>query len=520
MSNKRSSTLFTLVKSLTRSEKRYFKLSQTGNSNKKFLRLFELIDGESEFDEDKILAAESLFKPSQFSNLKAHLYSRILQSLRDFSLPTIASVQIRELIDEAQILFNKSLYQQSDQRLKKAYKLASDTDNLELQLEILKWKKAVISHSIGWEKQSYVEDIIEEVETVNARINNINKFSNLQSQLQSLYQQTGYIRNEAEFRKIRDLFESQLPEIDENQISISERISLYQLFIGYYFFIQDFDSGYDYAKRWVEIFRKNKALLQPRLETYIAGLNNLLIAQNKLEMYDEFQSTRKELRQLNKLPSSYYNENIRLKLLKYTFVHEFNGLFLGGDFDRGVELIERLSSGLEGFIEQLDAHSRVILFYKTACLYFGKGDFKKSIFWLNKILNSKEGDLREDIHGFARILLLISHYELENIELIQYYVRSTYRFLSKKEDMHQFQRLILRFLKSLDPNMKHPDVVKKFKALREKMLLLHKDPYESRAFVYFDIVSWLDSKIEERPIMAVMKDKSAQLRVNKKVPSL
>jgi hypothetical protein len=507
MSNKRSSTLFTLIKSLSKSEKRYFKLSESRNSDKKYLRLFELIENQKVFDEEVILDSEPLFKRSQFSNLKAHLYSKILRSLRDFSLPSISGVQIREFIDEAQILFNKSLYQQSSLRLNKAFSLASETDNLELQLEILKWKKQVLTHTVGWGNQEYVNEIINEVRAVNAQINNINKFSNLQSQLQSLYQKTGYIRNEKEFRKIEKIFLSNLPEVNEEEISITEKIHLYQLYIGYYFFIQDFQSGYYIARKWVNIFHTNKALLRPKLEWYISGLNYLLIAEYKLLQYDQFQETKKELRFLNKLPKSFYNENIRLKLLKYSFVHEFNSLFLGGEFERGVALIERLSSGLEGFINQLDAHSRVILFYKTACLYFGAGDFKKSLEWLNKIMTLKESDLREDIHGFARILTLISHYELENIELIQYYVRSTYRFLSKKKDLHQFQKLILRFLKELGPQLSQKDVISRFESLKEKMLLLKSDPYENRAFVYFDIIIWLDSKIRECSMKEIYKEK-------------
>ena len=510
MSNVRSDTLFTLIKSLSKSEKRYFKLSETNAQDTKYLRLFDLIDAQSVFDEAAILLAEPSFVPAQFSNLKAHLYNKVLKSLRDFSRPSIIGIQIRELIDESQILFNKSLYQQCAKRLKKAEKLAAEADNHELHLEILKWKKRVLTHTLDWENQSYVDEIVEKVRNANERINNINIFSNLQAQLQSLYRKTGYIRNEREFRKVEQIFTSNLPLVDERQLSVSEKIHLYHLYIGYYFFVQDFETGYGYALKWVELFRKNKSLLRPKLENYIAGLNYLLIAQNKLELLTEFEETRKELRTLNKLPATYYNDNIRRKMLKYTFVHEFNRLFLSGDFRRGVELIERLSSGLEDFILQLDAHSRVILFYKTACLYFGNSDFKKSVFWLNKILTSKEVDLREDIHGFARILNLISHYELGNTDLIQYYVRATYRFLLKTQDLHEYQRLILRFLKGLHPHMTDEEVTHRFRLLREKMLELQDNPYERRAFVYFDMVSWLESRISGRPIMTVIQARVQQ----------
>ena len=419
MSKTRSDTLFTLIKSLSKTEKRYFKLSQTHAADKKFVRLFELMDAQKEVNEDAILRAEPAFDPAQFSNLKAHLYNKVLKSLRDYSQPSIIGIQIRELIDESQILFNKSLYQQCAKRLKKAEKLARQADNHELQLEILKWKKRVLNHTLDWEDQSHVDELVAKVRAVNERINNINTFSNIQAKLQSLYRRTGYIRNEREFRKVEQIFTSNLPLINEKELSISEKISLYHVYIGYYFFVQDFEAGHAYALKWVALFRANRALVQPKLEEYIAGLNYLLIAQYKLERLEAFEETRKELRTLNKLPASYYNDNIRRKMLKYTFVHEFNRLFLSAEFARGVALIERLDSGLDRFIDQLDAHSRVILFYKTACLYFGNSDYKKSVFWLNKIMTSKDVDLREDIHGFARILNLISHYELGNTDLIQ-----------------------------------------------------------------------------------------------------
>jgi len=507
MSKQRSSTLFDLIKSLTQSEKRYFKLAEANEQDKKYLRLFELIESQKEFNEERILKNEPTFAPSQFSNIKANLYSKLLRSLRNFSIYSIAGIEIRELIDEAQILFNKSLYQQCLQRLKKAAKLAEKTDSLELQLEILRWKKRVLTQTVDWENQSYVEEIVSEVQRVNTKINNINTFTNLQAQLQSHYRKTGYLRDKKELYKIEEIT-GKLAQISEEDFSITEKINLYHVYIGYYVFVQDFESSHLYARKWVDIFKDNPALIRPKLETYIRGLNYLLIAQNKLLLYGDFQETKKELRALNKLPPAYYNENIRLKLLKYSFVHEFNSLFQSGDFDRGVALIERLDSGLEGFINQLDAHSRVILFYKTACLYFGNEDYKKTIFWLNKILSSKEVDLREDIHGFARILNLISHYEIGNVELIEHYVRATYRYLLKRENLHEFQKQILRFLKSLNPQLSPKEVVDRFSVLRDKMLELQKNQYEKRAFVYFDMVSWLESRMGDRSIMEIIKEKA------------
>ena len=189
--------------------------------------------------------------------------------------------------------------------------------------------------------------------------------------MQSIFKKIGFVRNENDYQNIKKVFTSSLPNFIESELSLSEKISLYNLYISYYFFIQNFEKGFDYAMKEVALFTDNKALIISRLDSYINSLNNLLIAQNKLFKYREFQHTTRELRALNNLPSSQLNENIRMKLLKYTFVHEFNRLFLMGDFEHGVRLMERIKLGLEQFTKQLDLHSRVIMYYKTACLYFG-----------------------------------------------------------------------------------------------------------------------------------------------------
>ena len=144
MPTEKSDHLFFLVKSLTKSEKRYLKVNTFRNSNgveKKYQALFEALDAQKEFNEEELITGHSEFKREQWANLKANLYKKILQGLRSYKASTNIDIQLRELIDFAVILFNRSLYVQCGKVLNKANKLASKCDNLELQLEILKWKK-------------------------------------------------------------------------------------------------------------------------------------------------------------------------------------------------------------------------------------------------------------------------------------------------------------------------------------------------------------------------------------------
>jgi len=46
-----------------------------------------------------------------------------------------------------------------------------------------------------------------------------------------------------------------------------------------------------------------------------------------------------------------------------------------------------------------------------------------------------------------------------------------------------------------------------FLELREKLVQYEDHSYEKRAFLYLDIISWLESKIEGRPVQEIIKEK-------------
>ena len=79
MSMEKNDALFLLVKSLSKSEKRQFKLYAGrlgGNSEKNFMALFSVLDKMELFDEQVILKKTNI-KKQQISNSKAHLYKQI-----------------------------------------------------------------------------------------------------------------------------------------------------------------------------------------------------------------------------------------------------------------------------------------------------------------------------------------------------------------------------------------------------------------------------------------------------------
>lgn len=510
MSNVKSDQLFNLIQSLSKGEKRFFKLyvSRSGDAaDKKFITLFDAIEKQKVYDEEKILKKEKYLLPQQLPNLKTNLYFQLLKSLRLCNSNNLRSIRMMELIDYARLLYSKCLYKECVKMIDKAKKMAIGNDQSVFLLEILEIEKLVISKTHDAGNEERVNQIIHETAKVTESIRNINLFSNLSMKLDSYYKKSGFVRNQRDQEKVTRFFTASLPEYKLESLSFQEKLYLYKSYVSFYFFIRDFKEGYFYAKKLVGLFEEQPEMQVLKPEMYIKSLNSLLAVQTKLFRYNEFSETLKRLVAIKRDGKINLTENLNLNLFKAIYIHEINRHFMLGEFKSGTRIVAALEGELNKFITRLDKHSVMLFYYKIACLYFGCGNYRTGLSWLNKITNEREIALREDLHSFARILSLISHFELGNDDLVESYIRSTYRYFIKRGDLSLYQKYILDFLKGLLIAKEVKNVQSRFMLLKEQMESLQKNKFERRAFLYFDIISWLESKITRRPVQSIIKEK-------------
>jgi hypothetical protein len=136
------------------------------------------------------------------------------------------------------------------------------------------------------------------------------------------------------------------------------------------------------------------------------------------------------------------------------------------------------------------------------------GDYENSLKWLNKILSKNQNEVRPDLLSFAHILNLILHFELDNIVLLEYIVKSTYRFLYKRKKLYKVEHAVLNFIRSSYGITSKEKLKENFMELYRNLKEITKDPYEKIALEYFDLLSWLESKIENKKFADVVKRKA------------
>jgi hypothetical protein len=511
MPNRSTDALFQLVKSLEKSEKRNFKLFVKRNSaadDLKIIQLFDALDKMTDYDEKQLLKKSKSIKKQQLSNIKAHLYKQVLASLRIIKDDNNVDIHLHEQMDHARILYNKGLYLQALKALERLKETARAYHQLTYLQQALFFEKKIEALYITRSMQNRADHLSAESDIVNTQLTTVNQLSNLSLQLYSWYIQNGHARNEKDIQQVKSFFEDSLPADVQNLKGFYEKLYLYQSYCWYAFIRQDFLQYYRYSMKWVNLFDEHPGMLQTETASYIKGMHNLMGAYFDLLNHKKLAEAIKRFEKFAEHKLISQNDNNRILAYQYLYTARINLYFLQGTFTRGLRMVPFLEEMLKEYGPYLDTHRVLVFYYKIACLYFGSGNNEKTIDYLNRIINQK-GDLRTDLQCYSRLLHLIAHYELGNFDLLEYLIKSVYRYMAKMENLSKVEEEMFSFLRRsfhVGAHALKPEFEKLLTTLRK----YEGNPLESRAFVYLDVISWLESKISGVNVQDVIREKFMQ----------
>jgi len=491
--------LFGLVKSLTKAEKRNFRLYARriqGEGDAKFLQLFDLLERQKSYDEESIREKLPGTSKSQFSNLKRHLYQHILLSLRLIQIRKSEAIQVREWLDYAQILYGKGLYLQALKLLHKARDLAFAYNLDFLHSEVIEFEKRIESRHITRSTTDRMNEMTREA-LQRSRVNaNIVALSNLKLLLQRRFINDGHVATPAQRREVETYFEEQLPPLDLEDCTFFEHIYWCQVQYWFAYLLLDFQACQRWAEKWVQLYQQDARMVDPDVDMYMRAIHHVLTIAYirrdvaKLNHY---------LQEGERFRKSYYPRfNPNSKILSFLIVHQgrFNLHFLRQDYGAALELVPRTLARIRRYGDMVDTHKIFILYYKIAWTYLCVGQVNKALDFLNRILNHPGKPLRTDIQAYAMLLFLMAHYELGNYEVRDYRSKSTDRYLHSSGEERPLQRESLQFFQQLlrEPAVRHPGIRSDF---YQRLSRMQEDPEQTRDFAFLDLPRWLELRFDD-----------------------
>ena len=494
--------LESLINSMSKSEKRHFNIyaaRHVKGSKNVYMKLFEHIEKKKKYDVaaiQKAFAGESFLK--WLPAVNNYLYTLILKSLRVYHSNKTVSLRIKEMLEYVEILHGKTLYAQCEKVIRKAKRLAQQYEMPLEMMECLKWED-LTTVELGQIKNTY--SVQKEQEDALAKHTNFLHFQGINTRLFSLVSEEGRFRRDAHFwKKLEEMMKSKLLDSEKNALSFSARTNFYNVYSIYHRTKGNAEKSHYYRKKQLDLWDSNRLQINENKMAYISTMCNLIIGTAELKRHDEALQMIYTLRALPlKTP------NIANRIFTFSYSMELAIYNETGSFEKGIKIISYVEEKLQDVTGMREV-AKLSLYLNIMTTHFGAANYKKALFWVNKILND-EHERRIDIYYFARIFSLIVHFEMGNKELLEYISKSSHRFLDKKERIYKFETLIFSFFKKNLTNDPQKNLTNELKKLWIALMNLEKDPQEKKIFEYFDFISWVESKIQNRSFADIVREK-------------
>ncbi len=501
--------LFRLIKSLSRGEKRSFKLfaSQYSKSSKNiYVRLFDAIDAQVEYNEELLIRKfhnEKFIK--QLAVTKNYLFNIILKSLRNYQSDEAIGFKINEGVESATILFQRGLYRQASKTIKKTKSYAWQCQKFELLLNMLHLEKEILYRYLNVQKyQEYQEVHKEEYSRILTIINNREEFQTLFDSIFFLYRKFGRPRSKEERQKYDKIINHPLLSDIAHARSLRAVCyfnvihAVYQAMTGF------INKSYEYVFAEIEAIEQSELLTLSHMDRYISALNNALHIQVEKKDIPEIEKT---LSKIRALPSRFPHMGLQSerRIFESTYQLELSFYFNTRNFEKGLSLIDEVKEGLKRFRDlggSLDI--RLNIMYDIARLYFFSGDLNNAHNWIDSIIEKEKTNIALFIISYAKIIDLMIHYQLNNYSLLEYKIKSTKRYLTKNNRLFNVENLFLKFLSKVINIFDEKDKKKEFEKLKADFEALSDDDYKDSAQENLLLPQWIESQVSKVPIQKVI----------------
>lgn len=487
---KRRADLFQLIRAMSRSEKRYFTLDaqKSGRKTARYLELFQVINDMETYDE----AALRQRFPRHLSTDKNYLYEAILRSMRDYRSANSHAARIKELMLDARYLYERGLYEQSEERLGVAKELAKEMGD---HLSILEINKEEGKIAFELKRKNYKQVIDSLIEARNRELELLaEEFFYLDKCYHLMYKviQNVEIKDVAVQRQLKEEFAIEnAPKPD----SVQGERRYYQASAMYYQLIGDFENVFSFYAQVLDWWDNHPRYKDDEFPRFVIDLSNFLHASFTRGEYKYVAALLERLE--NENPVNFYDQAI---LFQKTTIYKLIYYINTGQAAKIEKLEEQIEKDLLRY--SVNPASTIAIACNLAMGLFVSEKFEKCAGWCEKIIkNHLNLPPRVNIQKSIHLLNLIALFEVGDIEKLDNQFRASHRFLLSVKDTQSsdYEMDIFNFIRKTvnAPVGNLPQLLRKFRAYLaglEVNLLFGLDEL---------MIRWIDSKLEKKSLSEI-----------------
>ena len=490
--------LHTLVHALSPAEKKFFKEYASGNATaeKNYVRLFDAIAAQKEFDDDvlkKQFKAEKFV--ANFHVAKAYLFDLLLEALTHMEVHQSSISRYRMLMNEALILFNKNLFDLALDRTEKAREICNKldwpllkTEAMLMQLRILNRKDLVFAGKY------FTEVCYPELMQLNKAIEQQLEIRHLHKKVSYTANSSGRFRTKEDEEMVTNLLENELITQPDKLQSFDTILAYYSIMAYYHWLKNDFANAFEFEEKKWTLFNNYPERVKENTQDCATLLYNL--TQISFAKFWE-EKARRYLKTLENLPAHTKEDRlfVRNKYVRACFVH-----LRVADRQQHKKLqplLEPLIKDLQSILPQLDNLERLRSLYEAIVVLMRFEKYSEAIDYIQQFVNEPEVEELRPIHyPFVRLFLLICHYELGNYDILLSMINNASYALKKKNKLYHIEQLFFRFFKKLLNTSGKAEQKKLIAEMGASITTIGEDPYEKTGLDFLGHVLWFEKNVK------------------------
>jgi hypothetical protein len=499
--------LYDLVKSLSKSEKRFLKLHAAANKLP-----VEIISFFDDIESDVDYTAER-YKKKGYSET---LYDFILKTLRLFYAGNNASFLIRDEITNILNLFDKAQYKQCRKILNKQKQDAYAYERFHFVLELIGLEKMLITVENQFNiRNNTLENLIKEEEIVIAKAKNFGEYALLFSKINLNTRQKNKAKTQQDLKAIAAFLNSPLLK-NEKLILSNKALIIYRHCRSILFCrCQDNESRETECQLLLELMDAHPNLIEEMPNRYITTLNNLI---NIAFEEHKFKTCQQRIDILQKKASlqAFNTTELQLKIKAHVLNAQLTIYTNTGNFKEAEKTVQEIEAVLKTYKEKINSEEGIVFDYIIGIMYFYFHDYKKANIYMARVLNQSNKLLREDIQTFAKLLNIGLNYELGNFKQLNYIIQTLKQNKSQQVSHFKTENLLLHYYEKLSDikiNKKETELVI-FKSLKKDLKEVMKDSHEHNVNYYFEIECYIDSKLTGKKMSQLVSEKYKKACLN------
>ncbi len=466
------------------------------------MQLFEAMDAQGdEYDEQK-LKEKHAKKPfvKYLSAEKKQLREQIMKQMRLFHSGRTVDNKINELLQDEIFYQEKGLNDLREKALLKAKELATNAERFHLLKEILLRQTGFV---IEFEKKHLTKPVVQLINEQKQLFITQESELELQAKNRELF---SVLRSGADMQDstVNNRVEMLYMEVERYRTRIGDSYRLQCLFeranSNYFHLQRNWKASFQHTKNEYEIYQRAEHLKTEDALNYKVCLANLMARALSAKEEDWFT---KALEEMKSLPTSSFNEEGEVFQNVYFQEHLF--YINHGEFEKAVALVPIIEQGLVKYEAKVNQARKIAFRFNIMVMYFVMHRFKDALNWIEPMMTDSS-EIKQDQRFVGILLLPIIHFELGHVDLVESFTRSAYRFLQKKNRLHEFERLVLNYLKGMPLSSDQTEFRTKLVAFSEELDSIMNDSKKRRTIGTEELSLWAKSHLQNRKMSEIIGD--------------